>query len=544
MRLQKLLYAAAAATIMVAGLGSCKKNAFNINQNPNNATDSTVSYDVILPAALHSTGTLVRNPWGFLQNWMGFWARSGTYAPNVIEETYQIPTTFGNAIWNTAYDNNYDYQIMEIKAKQAGATMYEGIARIMKAHNFQILVDVYGNVPYSQALRGNANPTPQYDNGADIYKDLLRQLDTAVTLIQGANQDVNLNILENDIMFGTPNNSAATFATQQARWVKFANTLRLRLLVHLMNGGVNTPQGTIAGFDINGEIADIIANGGGFLGVGEDATVNPGYKSDKPNPFYTTYKTTTTGAQAANNVYYRANEYGIDYYTYNGDPRRARMYEAGSNGFVGVAYGLPPVNENASANLAGIGPGVYRSASASNPILTAGESFLLQAEARFRGFLTTSTAEALLAAGITENFAFVGATGAAGFISGNAGYGDVDINAPSLSPTNPNIPGGGLFTIISQKWFALNGINPLEVWNDYRRVDMKNAAGVDVGHFIYGDAVGFDPGPPISVSPQNVSTLIPVRLLYPQTEYNYNATNVGAQGTINAFTSRVFWDIK
>ncbi len=544
MRLKKLLYAGAAATVMVAGLGSCKKSAFDINKNPNNATDSTVSYDVILPAALHSTGTLVRNQWGFLQNWMGYWARSGTYAPNVIEETYQIPTTFGNGIWNTAYDNNYDYQIMEIKAKQAGATMYEGIARIMKAHNFGILVDVYGNVPYSEALKGNANPTPAYDKGEDIYKDLLKQLDTAVTLIQNSIQVTNKNILENDIMFGTPNNSAATFTTQKAKWVKFANTVRLRLLVHLMNGGVNTPQGTIAGFDIPGEIADIIANGGGFLGTGEDATVNPGYKSDKPNPFYTTFKTTSTGAQAANNVYYRANKWGIDYYSYNGDPRISRVYEAGSNGYVGVEYGLPPVNENASPNLAGIGPGVYRSATASNPILTSAESYFLQAEARYRGFLTTSTAATLLNTGIAESFTFLGATGSATYITGNTGYGDVDINAASLSPTNPNIPGGGIFTIISQKWFALNGLDPLEVWNDYRRVDMKNSAGVDVGHFIYGAAVGYDPGPPISVSPQNTSTLIPVRMLYPQTEYNYNPTNVGAEGTINAFTSRVFWDIK
>jgi hypothetical protein len=543
MRLKKLLYAGAAATVLVAGLGSCKKSAFDINKNPNNATDSTVSYDVILPAALHSTGVLVRNQWGFLQNWMGYWARSGTYAPNVIEETYQIPTTFGNGIWNTAYDNNYDYQIMEIKAKQAGATMYEGIARIMKAHNFGILVDVYGNVPYSEALKGNGNPTPAYDKGEDIYKDLLKQLDTAVALIQNSTQITNKNILENDIMFGTPNNSAATFATQQAKWIKFANTVRLRLVVHLMNGGVNTPQGTIAGFDIPGEIADMIANGG-FLGTGEDATVNPGYKSDKPNPFYSTYKTTVTGAQAANNVYYRANKWGIDYYGYNGDPRRSRVYEAGSNGYVGVEYGLPPVTENASPNLAGIGPGVYRSATASNPILTAAESFFLQAEARYRGFLTTSTAATLLNTGIAESFTFLGATGSAAYITGNTGYGDVDINAASLSPTNPNIPGGGIFTIISQKWFALNGLDPLEVWNDYRRVDMKNAAGVDVGHFIYGAAVGYDPGPPISVSPQNTSTLIPVRMLYPQTEYNYNPTNVGAEGTINAFTSRVFWDIK
>jgi hypothetical protein len=312
-----------------------------------------------------------------------------------------------------------------------------------------------------------------------------------------------------------------------------------------MNGGVNTPAGTIAGFDIPGEVAKIIAQGSGYLGVGENAEVNPGYKSDKPNPFYNTYKNTTAGVATANNIYFRANKYGIDYYAYNGDPRRARFYEAGANGLVGVQYGLPPVTANSSGNLAGIGPGVYKTATSAQALLTSAESFFLQAEARFRGFLTTgASASSLLTTGITENFTYVGATGAAGYISGNAGYADVDIAAPSQDPTNPNVPAGGLFTIISQKWFALNAINTLEVWNDYRRVDMKTPTGVDVGHFIYGQAVGFNPGPPISVSPQNTSTVIPVRLLFPQTEYNYNPANASAQGTINQFTSRVFWDIK
>jgi hypothetical protein len=543
MKLKNLIYSAVTATILVMGLSNCKKSAFDINQNPNNATDSTVSYDVILPAALHSTGVLVGTQWGFLQNWMGFWARSGTYAPNVTEETYNITTTFGNGIWNTAYDNNYDYQIMQIKAKADGASMYEAIARIMKSHNFQILVDVYGNVPYTQALKGNANPTPKYDKGNDIYHDLLKQLDTAITLIQGATLASNRNIQDYDIMFGNNLYPATTFADQKARWGKFANTLKLRLLVHLMNGGVNTPQGVITGFDIPGEIAKINANGYGFLGAGENAQVNPGYKSDKPNPFYNSYKASTTGAQTANNVYYRANAWGIDYYGYNGDPRRTRVYEAGANGLVGVEYGLPPVTDNAAANLAGIGPGLYKTNSAPQAILTAAESFFLQAEATHRGFLSGSSAATLTNTGISESFAYLGATGAAAYMSGNAGYADVDYNAVSLNPSNPNIASGGLFTIISQKWFALNGTNTLEVWNDYRRVDMKNNAGVNVGHFIYGTAVGYDPGPPISVSPQNVSTQIPVRLLYPQTEYNYNAANVGSEGAIDKFTSRVFWDI-
>lgn len=149
--------------------------------------------------------------------------------------------------------------------------------------------------------------------------------------------------------------------------------------------------------------------------------------------------------------------------------------------------------------------------------------------------------------GISESFAYLGAGSAAGYISGNAGYSDVDINAPSNDPSAPlgNQPVGGLFTILSQKWFALNGISTLEVWTDYRRVPYKEVrtASTVTDHFVYGQGVGYTPGPTISVSPQNTSTKIPVRYLYPQTEYNYNAGNVGAQGTVDPFSSRIFWDL-
>jgi hypothetical protein len=537
--MRRTIYMAAAAILLIAGASSCKKSAFDINQNPNQATDSTISHDVILPAALHATGVSVSTPYGFLQNWMGFWARSGTYAPNVTEETYQITTGFANGVWNGLYDNSYDYQIMMIKAQQADADFYEGIARIMKSHNFQMLVDVYGNVPYTEALKGNANPTPKYDKGEDIYKDLFRQIDTGIALIRNADVAKNKDIAANDIMF----------AANKTSWIKFGNTLKLRMLVHLMNGGILSPQVTVPGFNIPNELYRIdtttLTNGGGpvgYLGADQNAQINPGYKSDKPNPFYNSYKNNTAGTPTANSVYYKANEFAIDYYGWLADPRQTRFYAAGGLGLKGVAYGLPPINDNAATNLAGIGPALGPSATSAVPIMTAAESFLLQAEARQRGFITTGpTAGALLQSGILESFKFTGvaspSSALSSYLAFNASYPDVDINGVAQYPGGPV---GGLFTIISQKYLALNGLNTLEVWNDYRRVNMS----ATVSTFVYGEGGGFDPGPPISVSPQKpAGAKIPVRLLYPQAEYNYNAGNVGAQGTITTQT-RVFWDLQ
>ncbi|HQX73199.1 MAG TPA: SusD/RagB family nutrient-binding outer membrane lipoprotein, partial [Chitinophagaceae bacterium] len=413
----------------------------------------------------------------------------------------------------------------------AGAGFYAGIARIMKAHNFQMLVDVYGNIPYTQALKGGGNPTPAYDKGLDVYKDLFRQIDTGMALIEDAlvtTTNANKNIATNDILF----------KGDKLKWAKFGNTLKLRMLIHAY---------AAAGINKAAEMAIINAEGSGFLGAGEDAMVQPGYAADKPNPFYTVYKTTVAGAQTANNVYYRANKWGIDYYTYNGDPRRSRFYEAGANGYTGVTYGLPPVNENASANLAGIGPGLYKTNTAAQAILTAAESFFLQAEARWRNIITSgSSVAALTNTGIAESFRYIGGGDPSTYLSNNAGYSDVDVTAVSNSPVNPagTQPVGGLFTIISQKWFALNGVNTLEVWTDYRRLgynEVVSASSVN-DRFVYGAGVGYDPGPPISVAPQNTSTKIPVRYLYPQAEYNYNSANVAAEGSIDRYT-KIFWDI-
>ncbi len=528
---------------------SCKKESFNINKNPNQATDSTITYNVILPAALNNTARWVARDWGFLQNWLGYWSRSGSYAPNSTEETYAITTNFGPPIWTDIYDNLYDYQTMQNFAKRANAGFYEGIARIMKAHGFQVLVDIYNNVPYFEALKGNAVITPKYNKGIDIYKDLFRQIDTAITLINAASTSAtgpNKFIATDDIMFGTPLFPGTTIDQMKPRWVKFGNTIKLRMLVHLMNGGIFTPNATVAGIDIPGEFAKITTTGAGFLVTMLDAQVNPGYKSDKPNPFYELYDHDANGDVTQNSAYFKANAYATGdntfqgYYNYNADPRVNRFYKAGANGLKGVKYGLPPITDNASANLAGIGDGVIRGAAQPQWIMTAAESYFLQAEAIHRGFLP-GNARTTLNTGITQSFTSLGlsAAQATAYINGNAGYADVDYNAPAQAGAG-KAP-GGLYTIISQKWFGLNAIAPYEVWTDYRRVNMS----ATVKHFVYGESVDYAPGPPISVSPglpQSINQ-IPIRLLYVQNEYNYNATNVGAEGSINPFTSNIFWDI-
>lgn len=66
---------------------------------------------------------------------------------------------------------------------------------------------------------------------------------------------------------------------------------------------------------------------------GLNAEVQPGYQSDKGNPFYNSFVADNAGTKTANADYYKANSYAIDYYEYNGDPREARFYTQSPTGF-------------------------------------------------------------------------------------------------------------------------------------------------------------------------------------------------------------------
>jgi len=75
--------------------------------------------------------------------------------------------------------------------------------------------------------------------------------------------------------------------------------------------------------------------------------------------------------------------------------------------------------------------------------------------------------------------------------------------------------------IITQKWIALNGYFNFEGYNEYRRT-------------------GF-PALPSSLDPAAISPTLPTRIPYPQSELTTNAGNLSKEGTLNYFSSKIFW---
>lgn len=479
----------------------CKKDFLDINQNPNSPTSSSITPNLILPRVLLATASRMSTSYNNQGQWVGYWSRSGTYGPNTEEESYHITNTFEQTEWSGWYDILNDANIMEVKATEAGQDFYTGIAKIMKSIGFMYLVDQYNNVPYSTAFDLAGNILPSYDKGEDIYADLRSQLDQAVALIQNADLDASPGLSDADVMFGG----------DADMWVKFANTQHLKLLVH--------ESQYITAAEATAE-ATKLANNGGFLASGETASVDPGYAvdKDKQSPFWDNYKKSFTGDVA--DQFNRANNFVLNTFINSDDIRYQYFFSVAAdplNGkdYYGYNYGevIPNTDPKAANSSDVAGPGLAKSATQAQWVTTSMESLFLQAEAMQRGWIM-GDAQSTYEDAIRESFIWLGVTNAAATANDYINSGEPVVDWDGASDK--------IKLIVMQKYLALVGINNFEAYVDYRRVGVPNV--------------------PLSLSPSRGTYVIPLRLKYPQDEYNYNNTNVAAQGDPDPQTSGIFWD--
>lgn len=521
--------------ILIGFLG-CSKDHLDINKDPNNAVESNMNAGVIIPAALVVTAQTNSNSYGFLNHWMGYWAAPANYSSNGEEQSYNITTNFGGGLFNGMLDNAYDYQFAELRATEANEPYFIGISKVMKSYIFTNLVDLYNNVPYSEALKGLEFIRPKYDDGKSVYEACMAELDLAIAAFKKAKAENKINANEK--------NSDIVFKGDDGAWIRFANTLKLRMLIHQANKSDRQSY-------ITTEIGKINSQGGGLLNAGESANVNPGFIQNKPNPYYAAYGFTQTGTQATD--FWRANATAMEFLKLSNDPRLSGFYKpvvtafpAGGKEpfsqtspltFRGNQYGRPINNvdfpyqtANYVSQIGGIsaaGPvtsssvGIIKGFDMPLWLMTSAEAAFLRAEAVQRGWIAGDK-EAAYKAAVLESFVWLnmGGSKAAATTSFNSWYMTQDEN------NNKNVSyakaDDKLKLVIFQKYLALNGIAPLESWTNYR-------------------SNGSFPAIPLSLFPGRTSQTLPVRLQYPQREYDLNVEAVQANGTINQFTSKIWW---
>ena len=494
--------------IIIAGImvlmSSCSKDFLTVNEkNPN--SPSVVDPKLVLPAAENAITATMNNPrrFDFVYLWHGLWSVSQSYSQPQNLTQYKLINSDYQVAFREFYLAGSNLDAIEQQSAGANKVYYYAIAKILKAYIFQNLVDCWGDVPYTEAFKtASGNLKPKYDKQKDIYEDLIKQIDTAMVLIQGAD------IAKAEQL---SNLSDIVYRGDMDLWLKFANTLKLRILVH---------QSGMSGRDayIKSNIAKTSAIG--YIGVGEGAMNNPPYivSKDKMNPFYEYFYTNAGTPQSDATSYYFAGTDALELLKATSDPRLGKFYLPYSGtSYQGNVFGTPSTQLNINTLTSKLGyikddaGTIIGTPTEAAPLLTDFESLFIQSEAAQRGFIT-GDAKALYESAVNQSFIHMKLTAAEAttLLGGTSNKANFDNATDKLE------------IIITQKWIALNGVAPVEIWTDYRRT-------------------GFPSGLQFSKETAKASPTPPIRLLYPQEELNVNGANVEAVGTINQFTSKIFW---
>ncbi len=208
--------------VFLFSVSSCDLFDLDINTDPNNP--ATVSPALLLNnVQVDGIAAIVGN---FNSTGMGF-----TVQTDASDNFF-----FNNQSWNGAWNGFYTGPLKDldelIKLAEADVSpadgkadqpRYLGIAQILKAYMFSVMVDWWGDIPYSEAFQGNVTPqnkTPKYDNDADIYADCLALLDEAIANLALPSPSA----ATGDLIYPTA-------ATQALNWTRAAKALKLKLLI-------------------------------------------------------------------------------------------------------------------------------------------------------------------------------------------------------------------------------------------------------------------------------------------------------------------------
>ena len=498
--------------VFVALVGSaCKESFFDINTNPNSLPTASPSY--VFTNALNTTSTNMIGPNETGSYWSGQWTQGNGYIISTTLFAYNFTNGDFN-YWDGYYDNLQDYEFVIKNADSYNQKYLKGPAKIMKAMLFQQLVDMYGNVPYTDALKGTEVLAPKFDDQKAVYESLIKVLDEAIV-------DLKANAFASAFT-----GSDIVFKGNTTKWAQFANSLKMRILIR---------QAKVSGKDayIKTEINKIVSEGSGFI-TGEEVGVGgPTFylaTAGKLNPIYERWGYNASGAKQALNNYPRLTQFLFTGLKAAGDTLRLKRIayaNGGESGTPGVSnqkeiaanYNGTPFGVSSGylpANTSSLGPSLIVKGEYNRPtiIMTASEIQFLLAEAkqRYSDVTLPGTAKAYFEEGIKQSFRVLGASVAGAEVFKGSKINNYDFDASTDK----------LAAIAIQKWVALTNFSGLEAWAEYRRTNLP-------------------------VTPQSIQivgeTKRPLRFFYPNTELGSNGENVKAQGTIDVFATKLFWDV-
>ncbi len=222
-RIYSNLYIYLLAIVLSGTVASCELFDLDINDDPNNPKEA--SLNLLLSQALLDGSELFADELNEdVHSFVGILAEQGTDGFDVDNQTYNLD-------WLQLYYGPLkDVQaIIDLAEEQGNNPYYLGIGKALKAYYFSLMVDLWGAVPYTEALRGDAEEIikyPVYDDGATIYQDLFRLLDEAIAHF---NESSAVTVQGDPIYNGNID-----------RWRKMAKSLKLKMLIQTRRVQDNT----------------------------------------------------------------------------------------------------------------------------------------------------------------------------------------------------------------------------------------------------------------------------------------------------------------
>jgi hypothetical protein len=489
-----------AALVMTNG---CKKFSDDINTSPNNPTSASNAQ--LLTYAIDQLPGLVESLSGALytQQWS---EKPYTDNSRYISVNFDYYSIYSGALENLQTILTTQNFVVADGSKNNQLA----VARILRAFFFWHTTDRWGDIPYSEALKGKGNFTPKYDAQKDIYYDLLKELKEAALQIDNGNP------VKGDILY----------SGDMSSWRRFANSMRAIMALRLSK--IDAVKG-------KQEFADAITAGVLTDNSQSAVYVHPA-NAAKQNYWY--YVVNVQGRP-----WYWASKTIVDYMKPLGDPRLKIFADPtpASGDYAGVPYGLDgnAIGAISSQNVSFIGIHI-RTQNAPCYIITYAQMLLAIAEADKLGWLAGGDADAVLKykAAIeasvrqwnrnsfkTYNDALNKQVEAVPYDKTDKGD-TTGLAAYLLQPAVVYDPVNALQQIGYQRWVHLY-MNGYEAWAEWRRT-------------------GY---PVLTPAPNNNNIPIPRRQAYPSSEPNINTTNyktaVQAQPGLNGkddLTGRVWWD--
>ncbi|HVH09246.1 MAG TPA: SusD/RagB family nutrient-binding outer membrane lipoprotein [Gemmatimonadales bacterium] len=467
--MRNTIFSVLAAALVASGT-ACS-NLTDINTNPNGPVD--VPPPSLLANAIQNVVNGVDGVTSLDIRGGGLWVQYYAEIQYRDEDKYIVrPGTSGG--WGFYNQSLADFQRMIDKGVASNTPNWDAVGRIMKSYVFSVMTDAMGDIPYSEALQGSANLTPKYDSQRGIYTALFADLTKASQEID----PTGIGFATGDIMYGG----------DMTEWRKFANSLRLRLALHLSKVDAATAaaqaQAAVAAgvFASNADNAQLL-----YLSVAPNR--NPIYENARTRDDYGMSKTY------------------VDSLTHWKDPRLPVFAQLNKDTIVanrtyeGLPNGLNDGEGPALFYISRIGAYWRETPNAPLALLTYSEVLFLEAEAAQRGWITGDPA-ALYTAAIRASMQQYGISDSAttAYLADTV---NVRYNAAK-----------GLTQIAYQKWVSLF-MQGMEAWTEVRRTRV----------------------PVLVPGPRAVLTSIPERLPYDDQELVLNKANVDAAVAAQGFAS-------